>query len=39
MIQKIIAACLEFHTYNSREKNFKVLFQMTRVIIVFARLR
>jgi hypothetical protein len=39
MIQKINAAYLEFHTYTSRKKTLKVLFQMTRVIVVVARLR
>jgi hypothetical protein len=38
MIQKTNAAHLELHAHASREKN-KVLFQMTRVIVVVARLR
>jgi hypothetical protein len=38
MMQKINATYLELHTYTSRWNNTKVLFQMTRVIVV-ARLR
>jgi hypothetical protein len=41
MIQKTNAAYLELHTYTTPvdRKTLKVLFQMTRVIVVVARLR